>query len=111
MVLTELLKDLLDVVAMVSQVLGVNEDVINIHYHTAMEELPEHLVHKFLEDRVGKAEGHNEVLVVAGRSNECRLPLIAFPDPNEVVRTSQVQLRENACPRSSSSATGTKGSG
>ncbi len=98
MVLSELLKDLLDVLAMVGQVLGVNEDVINIHYHTTMEELPEHLVHKFLEDGEGKAEGHYEVLVVAGRSNECRLPLIAFLDPNEVLRTSQVQLRENVFP-------------
>ncbi len=65
-----------------------------------MEELPENLVHKFLEDGGGvdKAEGHNEVLVVAGRSNECHLPLIAFLDPNEVVQTSQVQLRKNVCP-------------
>ncbi len=97
MVLSELLKDLLEVLAMVGQVPGVNEDVVNINYHTTMEEFPEHLVHKFLEDR-GKAKGHNEVLIVAGRSNECRLPLIALPDPNKVVRTSQVQLRENACP-------------
>ncbi len=53
MVLSELLKDLLDVLAMVGQVPGVNEDVVNIHNHKAMEELPEHLVHKFLEDGGG----------------------------------------------------------
>ncbi len=53
MILSELLKDLLDVLAMVGQVPGVNEDVVNINYHTAMEELLEHLVHEFLEDRVG----------------------------------------------------------
>ncbi len=50
MVLSELQKDLFDVLAMVGQVPGVNEDVVNINYHTAMEELPEYLVHKFLED-------------------------------------------------------------
>ncbi len=67
MELSELLKDLLDVLAMVGQVPGVNEDVVNINYHTAMEELPEHLIHEFLEDGggIGQGEGHNEVLVMA----------------------------------------------
>ncbi len=65
-----------------------------------MEELPEHLVHELLEDGggVGKAIRHHEVLIVAGGSNECRLPLVALPDSNEVVRAAQVQLREDAGP-------------
>ncbi len=48
---------------------------------------------------------------MARGSDECRLPLIALPDSNEVVRATQVQLREDAGPRSSSSAAGTRGSG
>ncbi len=65
-----------------------------------MEELPEHLVHKFLEDGgcIGKAVQHHKVLIVAEGSNECCLPLIALPDSNEVVRAMQVQLREDAGP-------------
>ncbi len=96
----ELLEDLRNVVAMVGQVPGVNKDVVDIDYHRAVEELPEHLVHKLLEDRggVGKAIRHNKVFIVAGWSNECRLLLIALPDPNEVVCTAQVQLREDAGP-------------
>ncbi len=35
---------------------------------------------------------------MAGGSNECRLPLIAFPDSNEAVRATQVQLREDVGP-------------
>ncbi len=35
---------------------------------------------------------------MARRGNECRLPFIAFPDPNEVIRTPQVQLGEDAGP-------------
>ncbi len=52
MILSELLKDLLDILAMVGQIPRVNEDIINIKYHTAMVELPEHLFHEFLEDRI-----------------------------------------------------------
>ncbi len=33
-------------VAMVGQVPGVNKDVIYVHYHRVVEELPEHLVHE-----------------------------------------------------------------
>ncbi len=87
-------------VAMVGQVPGVDKDVVDVNYHKAVEELPEHLVHELLEDGggVGKAIRHHEVLIVAGGSNECCLPLIAFPDSNEVVRTAQVQLGEDAGP-------------
>ncbi len=55
-------------------------------------------VNEFLEDggSIGKAIRHHEVFIMAGGSNECRLPLIAFPDSNEVVRATQVQLREDA---------------
>ncbi len=44
--MTELLKDLLNVVAMVAQVPGVDEDVVDMDYQ-------KHLVHEFLEDRGG----------------------------------------------------------
>ncbi len=53
MVFPEMLQDLLDVVVMFGQVLGVNQDVIDVKYDGAMKELPEHLVHEPLEDRWG----------------------------------------------------------
>ncbi len=56
MVLTETLKDLLNVLAMVGQVPGVDEYIIDVDNHEGMEELPEHLVHEFLED--GWGVGH-----------------------------------------------------
>ncbi len=43
MELTELLEDLLNVVAMVGQVPGVNKDVVDIDYHKV------YIVHEFLE--------------------------------------------------------------
>ncbi len=65
-----------------------------------MKELPEHLVHEPLEDWrwVRKAIRHNLVLVVTWGSYESSLPLVALPDTNEVIRTPQVQLREDASP-------------
>ncbi len=62
-----------------------------------MEELPEHLVHELLEDG-WKGHTASQGTHRAGGSNECHLPLIAFPDSNEVVRAMQIQLREDAGP-------------
>ncbi len=50
MVFPELFQDLRDVVAMFGQVPGVNQDVVDVHYDKSVEKLPEHLVHKPLED-------------------------------------------------------------
>ncbi len=49
-VLSEPLEDLRHVVAMFGQVPGVYEDVVDVHDNKPMEELPEHLIHKALED-------------------------------------------------------------
>lgn len=49
MVFSQLLQDLLNVVAMVGQGPGVDKDVIYVHYDKAMEELTEHLIYKSLE--------------------------------------------------------------
>ncbi len=37
-------------VAMFGQVPGVDKDIVDVNDHKAMEKLPEHLVHKPLED-------------------------------------------------------------
>lgn len=67
--------------AMVGQVLGVYEYVIDVDNHKVIEELPEHLVHKPLEEGRGivKAIWHDEIFVVPRWGNEARLPLIALP--------------------------------
>ncbi len=45
MLLAEPLKDLRNVVAMVNQVLEVDQYIINVDNDEGVEELPEHLVH------------------------------------------------------------------
>ncbi len=59
MVRTEPLKDLRNVVAIVGQVPGADEYIIDVDNDEGVKELPEHLVHEFLEDGggVGKAIG------------------------------------------------------
>ncbi len=42
----KLFQDLRDVVAMFGQVLGVNKDVIDMHYDKSVKKLPDHLIHK-----------------------------------------------------------------
>ncbi len=100
MVMTEPLKDLLHVLAMVGLVPGVNEYVVNVYDHKLEKELPEHLVHEALEHGwgVGKAEQHNAILIVPSRGDEGCPPFVTPPDPNEVECAPQVQLREDACP-------------
>lgn len=46
---------------------GVNEDVINIHDHEAVEILPEHCMHEVLKDGRGVDEAirHDPIFVVA----------------------------------------------
>ncbi len=50
MVFPELFHDLRDVVAMFSQLPGVNQDVIAVHYDKSVDKLPGNLVYKPLEN-------------------------------------------------------------
>ncbi len=92
--------DLRHMVAMFDQVPGVYKDVVDVDDHELMEELPEYLVHEALVDGrwVGKAIRHDLIFIVARWCDECRLPLIARPDTNDVISDPQVQLGENAGP-------------
>lgn len=51
MVFSQLLKDLLHVVVMFGQVLGVEEDVVDVDNDESVEKLLEHLINESLEDR------------------------------------------------------------
>ncbi len=85
---------------MFGQVLGVDQDIVYVHNDKLVEELPEHLVHKPLEDRrgVGKAIRYDQIFIVAWGGNEIPIPLVASPYTNEVIGTPQVQLRKDAGP-------------
>ncbi len=99
MVFSQLLKDLLHVVAVFGLVSGVNEDVVNIDDDELMEELPEHLIHEPLEDGWSVSQSiRHKIFIVASRGDKGRLPLVSWTDTNEIVGTSQVQFGEDASP-------------
>ncbi len=62
--------------------LGVDEDVIEIHYHENVELLCQDLVDVTLKRGrcVSQSKRHDLVLEMAVAGPEGRLPLIAFPD-------------------------------
>lgn len=100
MVLNSLLAYAIPYLAMVGQVPGVEEYIIDADNHKVVEELLEHLIHKYLEDRwgTGKAIWNDKVHIVAGRTNESLLPFIIFSDTNEAIRAPQMQLGEDVGP-------------
>ncbi len=72
-------EDQQNMVAMSGQVLGVYKDIVDVNDHKSMEKLPEHLVHKPLEDgqfdrpyglTVWQAIWHNPIFIVTWRGNE-----------------------------------------
>lgn len=73
-----------NVVQMVLQGVGINEDIVNIDYDVTVQHVPEHVVDERLKDRrtVGQAEGHHPVFIVPSRRGEGGLPLITLPDAN-----------------------------
>ena len=76
---------------------GKNQDVVEIDENLPVEHVAEYVIDQGLEDsrRIGEAEWHDQILVVACRGVEGGLPLISLPDADEVVGVAQVQLGED----------------
>ena len=86
-VFQEALEDPLDMVNVFLTEVGEDQDVIEVNKDKPVEHVPEHVVHQGLEDsrNVGEAEGHHQVLVVAGGGIERRLPLTPLADLDQVI--------------------------
>ncbi len=85
---------------LVTLVLSIDEDVIEVHYHEDIELLCQNLVDVTLKrDRcVGQSKKHDLVLEMTTAGPEGRLPFIAFPDPHLMVGIGQVELHETSSP-------------
>ncbi len=81
-------------------VLGVDEDVIKVHYDENVELLYQDLVNITLECGrcVSQSKGHYLVLKMAIAGLESRFPFIAFPDPHSMVDIGQIELVETSSP-------------
>ena len=99
-VFQEALKNRLDMMDVLLLGLGEDEDVVNINEDIAIEHVPEHIIYQSLEDGrgIGQAKRHYKILVVSSWGVESRLPIVSFPDSDEVISVAQVKFGENGGP-------------
>lgn len=96
-VFAEPLEDLQNVLAMFSQALGIDKDVVYLHNHKMFQEAPEHLIHEIPEyvGGVDQAIWHNKVIIMSRWGNEGDPPFVPLTHLDEVVGASEVQLGKN----------------
>ena len=82
----------------VGGILGVNEDVVQIHNDEFSKKLLKDVVHEILEDGrgVGKSKGNNVVLVGSELGAKSGFPLVTLSNSHKVVRIRQVKAGEAA---------------
>ena len=97
MMSSECTKDLRNVVTVFGFAPGVDEDIIYINDHEAMQELPEDLMNEVLKHGRGVDQtiGHNQIFVVACRGHKSGFPFIPFSYSHQVIGAAEVQLRED----------------
>ncbi len=80
--------------------LGVDEDVIEVHYHKNVELLCPDLIDVTLkyDRRVGQSKRHDLVFEVTITGLEGRLSFIAFFGPHSMVGIGQIELGKTSNP-------------
>ncbi len=81
-----------DLVNVLLQSLGVNDDIIDVDYDKSVEHIPEDIVDKGLKSRwtIGQAERHNPVFIVPRGRRESGFPFVTRSNPDEIVGTPQI---------------------
>ena len=81
-------------------VLGVDKDVIKIHYYKNIEFLCQNLIDITLEHGrcISQSKKHDLILEMAIVGPEGHLPFVAFSDPHSMVGIGQVKLGEMPSP-------------
>ncbi len=80
--------------------LGVDEDVIKVHYHEDVMLLCQNLVDIALEygRYIGQSKKHYLVLEMAIAGPEDRLSFVSFSNPDSMVGIGQIELGETSNP-------------
>src|SRR5690242_1401601 len=81
---------------MFSLVAREDQNVIQINDHKLIKILTKDIIHQVLEDCRGVREtkGHNNILEMTISSTECCFPFVTWPDPDKIVSTPEINLRE-----------------
>lgn len=79
---------------------GEDQNIIKIHKHKPIDEVPQNVIYQGLENRWGisKTKWHYQILKVSQVSIECRFPFIALANTDQVVGISQIQLTKDCGP-------------
>jgi hypothetical protein len=98
-VLAEDLEDLVDVLLMIGFVSTVDQDVVDVHNDTDVQEGFQDILNQGLESGwgIGESKGHDLELVMAIVGMECSLLDVILVDSNLVVSPSKVNLGEDGC--------------
>jgi hypothetical protein len=93
-VFPETSENFFNVLPVILDVVGVNEDVVQIHNDCDVEKVGEDIVHEMLEcgGGVGKSEWHNTPLIRTVSSPEGGFPLVSFGDADKMVCMSEIYL-------------------
>jgi len=99
MVFSEALEHFTDMVTMEIRIVGVDEDVIQVHEDTNIEEVAKNVVHELLKSgwRIGESERHYTPFKRAIASSECSFPFVAFMDSDKMVGMLEVNVGEQSC--------------
>ena len=92
--LSEALENFLDMVSVFFLGVGVDEDVIEVHQYTNIEQVTKDIIHEALESGgcVGKSERHYTPFEGAVASLESCLPFIALLDLDQMVGMLEVDF-------------------
>ena len=98
-VFLEVSEHFMDMVMMKIGIVGVDEDVVQVHEDANIKEVAKNVVHESLKGswRIGESKRHYTPFKRAIVSSECGFPFIAFTDSDKMVGMSEVNVGEQLC--------------
>jgi hypothetical protein len=94
-VISKSLKDLSNMLAMFFEVVGVDEDVVEVYHDESVDKMAKHRVNVSLESgwAVGEAERHDEIFEEAVSCSKGGLPFVSFGYSDSMVSPAKIDLR------------------
>jgi len=99
MVFSEASEHFTDMVTMEIGIVGVDEDVIQVHEDANIEEVAKNVIHESLKGswRIGESDRHYTPFKGAIASSECGFPFVTFMDLDKMVGVPEVNVGEQSC--------------
>ena len=99
MVFSEASEHFTDMVTMEIGIIGVDEDVVQVHEDANIEEVAKNVVHELLEGgwRIGESERHYIPFKGAIASPECGFLFVTFVDSDKMVGVLEINVGEQSC--------------